>query len=143
VIAGRLVGKECVPPLLLSEPRADRAVVFEPGGWPIMTRALNRRPVASQETSDLATAQAKIANLETALHTARTIGMAIGIVMERLKIPQADAFDVLVTVSHQENRRLRDIASDLVFTGELGHVPSHEHGHHRTADKPQRTAAAK
>jgi ANTAR domain len=108
-----------------------------------MTRARNRCPVASQEPNDFAAAQAKVANLETALESARTIGMAIGILMERLKIAPPDAFDVLVRASQHEHRRLRDIASDLVFSGELGHVPPHEHGYHRTAGIGQHAAAPK
>ena len=88
-----------------------------------MTDAPDRgRIAAPQEARTLAAAEAKIATLETALESARMIGTAIGILVERLKIAPGDAFDSLVEASHEEHRKVRDIASDLVFTGELGHV---------------------
>jgi AmiR/NasT family two-component response regulator len=88
-----------------------------------MTDAPDRTPIAAaQEPRGLAAAEAKIAILETALESARMIGTAVGILVERLKIAPGDAFDSLVEASHEEHRKVPDIASDLVFTGELGHV---------------------
>jgi AmiR/NasT family two-component response regulator len=89
-----------------------------------MTDALSNSLFAGQEWHDRADAQAKIANLETALESSRTIGMAMGILIERLKVAPDEAFDALVETSQHEHRKLRDIASDLVFTGELGRVRS-------------------
>lgn len=63
--------------------------------------------------------QEKIANLETALASARFIGAAIGILMERLKVTSDEAFKVLVATSHRTRLKLRDVAERLVRTGEL------------------------
>lgn len=70
-------------------------------------------------TDELAAARAKIENLELALQTSRTIGMAVGIVMERLRLPQDEAFDVLRALSQHHHRKLRDIAAELTFCGSV------------------------
>jgi AmiR/NasT family two-component response regulator len=70
---------------------------------------------------ELEAARTKIANLEVALRSSRMIGMAIGIVMERCKISEDEAFALLVHVSQHTHRKLRDLASELVFTGVIPH----------------------
>lgn len=61
-------------------------------------------------------------NLEVALLTSRTIGTAIGIVIERYKLSSADAWEVLRTLSQNVNRPLADLAAELVATGTVdGH----------------------
>jgi GAF domain-containing protein len=57
-------------------------------------------------------------NLSTALATREVIGQAQGILMERERISGAQAFDVLRRASQHLNRKLRDVAQDLVDTGE-------------------------
>ena len=47
------------------------------------------------------------------------IGTAIGVLVERHKITPDAAFTMLVRSSQRTNRKLRDIADDLLFTGEL------------------------
>lgn len=52
--------------------------------------------------------------------TSRTeIGQAEGILMERLGMTAEQAFAFLSRLSQQENRKLRDIASEIARTGEL------------------------
>ena len=58
-------------------------------------------------------------NLRTALASRDVIGQAKGILMERYKIDQMRAFDMLVVASQQSHRKLRDIADELAATGEL------------------------
>ena len=62
---------------------------------------------------------AKVANLERGLVTRTLIGQAQGILIERYKMTAEAAFEMLVTASSTTNRKLRDIASDLVTTGEV------------------------
>ena len=57
-------------------------------------------------------------NLHTALATREIIGQAQGILMERERISSGQAFDVLRRASQYLNRKLRDVAQDLVDTGE-------------------------
>lgn len=56
-------------------------------------------------------------NLEMALLRSRTIGAAMGILMERHKLTPDRAFDLLRTASQDHNRKLADIAAELVETG--------------------------
>jgi hypothetical protein len=67
----------------------------------------------------LSAAQTKIANLETALTTARRISMAVGILMATYKVTDEAAFDLLVYASQQSHRKLRDIAEQVLQTGSL------------------------
>ena len=58
-------------------------------------------------------------DLEMALHTSRTIGAAIGILMARHNVTEPDAFQLLRKASMDGNRKLRVIAEDVVLTGDL------------------------
>jgi GAF domain-containing protein len=58
-------------------------------------------------------------NLETALQSNREIGMAVGILMARYGLTDQAAFDLLRVTSQHEHRKLRDIAAETVFSGEL------------------------
>jgi len=57
-------------------------------------------------------------NLHAALATREVIGQAQGILMERERVSSGQAFDVLRRASQHLNRKLRDVAQDLVDTGE-------------------------
>lgn len=70
-------------------------------------------------TTELATAQRKVANLEQALTTSRVIGTAIGVLVERHKVTPEAAFDMLVASSQNSNRKLRDVADSFVYSGQL------------------------
>lgn len=59
------------------------------------------------------------ANLRNALLSRDMIGRAKGILMERFKVNQAAAFELLVAVSQHSHRKLREVAEDLTSTGEL------------------------
>lgn len=61
----------------------------------------------------------KIEELNVALHTGRQIGVAIGILMTRQLITYEQAFGQLVEASQHLNRKLRDIAVEVMDTGEL------------------------
>ena len=84
-----------------------------------------RRRLASAEerntalTSELSQAQRHIEHLETALQTNRQIAIAIGILMARRAMTADEAFDLLRKISQGGNRRIRDLADDIVYTGEL------------------------
>jgi GAF domain-containing protein len=57
-------------------------------------------------------------HLTSALLTRETIGQAQGILMERERISADQAFDVLRRASQRLNIKLRDVAQNLVETGE-------------------------
>jgi AmiR/NasT family two-component response regulator len=75
----------------------------------------------------------QIAHIEIVLRTARTIGVAMGIIVERHKVSECEAFHALADVSQRSNRKLRDIAADLVYTGELPDCATQDQCH-RAAD---------
>lgn len=65
------------------------------------------------------TASRKQANLNVALQTRDVIGQAKGILMERYKIDDRQAFSMLIAVSQHTHRKLRDVADRLRRTGEI------------------------
>ena len=64
----------------------------------------------------------KLDELAKSIDTRDIIGQAKGILMERHKIDAQRAFALLVRVSQDGNRKLRDVATELAVTGELSQV---------------------
>jgi GAF domain-containing protein len=62
-------------------------------------------------------------NLQMALLRSRTIGAAIGILMERRQLNADDAFKLLGRVSQHTNTKLAEVAAELVGTGILPDLP--------------------
>lgn len=63
------------------------------------------------------------ANLALALRTSRTIGAAVGILMSRHHLGEEQAFQLLKKASMDSNRKLREVAGQVVETGELTSQP--------------------
>ena len=61
----------------------------------------------------------RAAKLEEGLDSNRRIGTAVGILMSRHTITEQEAFQRLRNASQNLNRKLREIADDVIFTGEL------------------------
>ena len=57
---------------------------------------------------------AEVSQLRSALDSNRRIGMAMGIVMNQRRVDEMHAFDVLRRISQNTNRKLRDIAEDVI-----------------------------
>jgi GAF domain-containing protein len=75
--------------------------------------------VANMHAYDDARAMAD--NLQRALESRAVIDQAKGILMERHKITADQAFQLLARVSMHSNRKVREIAEELVMTGDLPH----------------------
>ncbi len=58
-------------------------------------------------------------NLQAALESNREIGVAIGVLMHEHRLSRMQAFDVLRAASQDSNRKLADIALEVVDTGTL------------------------
>ena len=71
--------------------------------------------LAAQAAVAVAAAQV-VDQLRAAVDGRTVIGQAQGILMERYDIPPAQAFNVLARVSQTTNRKLRDVAAELVRT---------------------------
>jgi transcriptional regulator with GAF, ATPase, and Fis domain len=82
----------------------------------------------SEHVGRLLAAQAAVAysgaqraeNLLAAIETRDLIGQAVGLLMERYTITAGRSFDTLVRFSRQTNRKLRDVAAELVRDAEAG-----------------------
>ena len=59
-----------------------------------------------------------VTELQRALATSRQIGMAMGILMERHRLTPEQAFDRLRDLSQRRNVKLRDLADQVVYTGD-------------------------
>ena len=58
-------------------------------------------------------------NLQVAIESRAVIDQAKGVLMERYKLTPDQAFQVMAQASMQANRKLREVAEELVHTGEL------------------------
>jgi AmiR/NasT family two-component response regulator len=59
-----------------------------------------------------------VAQLQHALSTRETIGLAMGIIIARTGRDRDHAFRLLMEQSQHENRKLRDVAADIVSRAE-------------------------
>jgi len=85
-------------------------------GKGVILAALSGLAIASaQEHED---EKRRVDNLTGALESREIIGQAQGILMERERITALEAFEVLRRASQHLNRKLREVAQDLVDTGE-------------------------
>ncbi len=71
-----------------------------------------------------AAARERATQLETALVNSREIGAAIGVLMTNHRITRDQAFSLLRIASQNTNRKLAEIATDVVDTGTL-ELPGH------------------
>jgi GAF domain-containing protein len=71
----------------------------------------------------LAVEHDRITNLERALDSNRNVAMAMGVLMAQNKITSQHAFDLLRGASQHSHRKLRDLALDVIDTGQLN-IPS-------------------
>jgi AmiR/NasT family two-component response regulator len=74
-------------------------------------------------TQALATELTKLANLQGALASRQVIGRAEGVLMEREHITAHAAFDLLREASQHLNTKLREVAQQVVDTGEVPRPP--------------------
>jgi GAF domain-containing protein len=74
--------------------------------------------IAITSAQEHADEKRQIDNLAAALAAREMIGQAQGILMERERVTADEAFDILRRASQHLNRKLREVAQDLVETGE-------------------------
>jgi DNA-binding response OmpR family regulator len=98
---------------------ADDYVVkpFEP--VELLSRLRVHHRLAQQRAAALDQAESRADTLELALLTGRRIGMAMGILMARHGITSDAAFDLLRQHSANHNIKLREVAEEVLLTGEL------------------------
>ncbi len=79
--------------------------------------------LAERMRSQLEHQRTRLEHLEQALGTNREIGVAIGILMAGRRCNAEEAFALLRSASQNTNRKVRDIAAHLTYTGELPPPP--------------------
>ena len=70
--------------------------------------------------SDVARLEQEVVNLRRALETRQLIGMAQGIIIAREKCHPERAFEALSRASQRQNRKVTDIARQIVDRNTLG-----------------------
>ena len=80
---------------------------------------VSERDLLVECQGELKVAEEQIEHLRAALVTARRIGAAIGILMGTRRVTDDQAFELLCRVSQDRNRKLRDVADDVMQTGTL------------------------
>jgi hypothetical protein len=70
----------------------------------------------------------QVQHLKRALKTNRRIGVAMGVLMATHKVTDEQAFDLLRIASQNSNRKLAEVADDVVETGRLDVTPHVTHG---------------
>jgi GAF domain-containing protein len=98
---------------------ARRPDAFDEDSRSVATRFGPYAAVAAGNLYAYESARDMADHLQTALESRAVIDQAKGILMERHKITADQAFQLLAETSMHRNRKLRDVAGDLVHTGEL------------------------
>jgi AmiR/NasT family two-component response regulator len=68
---------------------------------------------------DLAAASSLAEHLQLAVVSNRRIGMAMGILMERHRLTEDQAFERLRDLSQRRNVKLRDLAEQMIYIGDV------------------------
>src|SRR3954471_8887423 len=98
---------------------ARRPDAFDEASRSVGTRFAPYAAVAAGNLYAYQSARDMADNLQTALESRAVIDQAKGILMERYKLTADQAFQALARVSMHTNRKVRDVADDLVQTGEF------------------------
>lgn len=90
----------------------------------VLAEVHSRRPQLrpaplSDQSVEVRALRSEIAQLKFALASNREIAAATGIVMARYLVTQPEAFDMLTRASQKMNRKLHDIALNVLETGLL------------------------
>ncbi len=98
---------------------ARRPDAFDQASRSVATRFAPYAAVAAGILYAYQSARVLADNLQTALESRAVIDQAKGILIERHKLTADQAFQLLARASMAANRKLRDMADELVRTGEL------------------------
>lgn len=99
---------------------------------------LGMATIFARHAADALDAMYEVSGLRTALRSRQIIGVAQGILMQRFGLNLDQAFEVLRRYSQNENRKVRDVAEELVRSGNL----PVEHSRAAAADQPVRATTA-
>ncbi len=92
----------------------DRADAAEQRADRMEADALTAREVLAELQADGVLSREHVAQLDQALVSSRRIGAAVGLLMANRQITDEEALEILKGLSQRTNRKLRDIAEDLL-----------------------------
>jgi hypothetical protein len=101
----------------------DRADAVEARADRIEARAQIDRDMITDLQAEGLLSHEQAVQMEQALKTSRTIGAAIGVLMASRGISEDEAFALLKKASQNGNRKLREIAADMITAGRGGVGP--------------------
>ena len=78
--------------------------------------------MAMQRFSELAALRGESVQLNSALKAARTTSIVVGMLMERLKLSEKEAYEKLRTYCRSHNRKITDVASEILGTTDRMHA---------------------
>lgn len=93
---------------------SDRADASETRADAADARELVDRDMIAELQRDGVVSQEHAAQMEEALKSSRTVGAAIGMIMASRSLSEEAAFEVLREASQNSNRKLRELAADLI-----------------------------
>ena len=73
----------------------------------------------------ISTAQNRAEDMEAAMQSRTAINLACGVIMAQNRCSQAEAMDILTRVSSNRNRKLRDVATELIEQLSGGSIQTH------------------
>lgn len=73
----------------------------------------------------IGTAESRAEDLDAAMQSRTAINLACGVIMAQNKCSQAEAMEILTKVSSNRNRKLRDVATELIEQLSGGSIQTH------------------
>lgn len=125
-LAGNLMEMQSVPVVFLTEEDDERRLydvmrsgvpgyVFKPGSGPKLLPLIEAARARFAERRAL---EQQIEQISKALHSCRQVSLAVGVLMARMHLTQQDAFELIRSHSRRTQRRLEDVAVELISAKE-------------------------
>lgn len=93
--------------------------VIQPEADDTVQNFISERDLLVECQGELKVAEEQVEHLRNALVSARRIGAAVGILMGTRRLTDDQAFELLCRASQHRNRKLREIAEEVMHTGTL------------------------
>lgn len=110
-------------PFIVLSTRHDETLVryaLEAGAMSYIVRSADAAPclptarLAISRAGELRQLRDQTRHLSTALHQGRTVSMAVGVLMERLRLSRDEAFETLRNAARTRRRKLDEVAAELL-----------------------------
>jgi two-component system, response regulator PdtaR len=126
--AARVLREECSTPALFLSAYSDNELVDKAvaeGALGYLVKPINTEKLLPAISAALARAEDLRSSLQTqqnltqAMKSKREIDVAIGMLLERFNLNRDQSFHVLRRLARSANRKIEDVATDLISRGEL------------------------